>query len=368
MREARPAGLLKISELARAAGVSPTTVKYYVKAGLVEIACKTGPNMAYYHPDSVERVKLIKTLQSEKFYPLAVIKRLLKSGEIDLREVELLDAIHKTGRDELMERVSAAEARKLAGISRSELEALAEAEIVTPVSVEKKRCFSRSDCRIMALVRRRTDAGIPFSQTLHTLRQYSEHLRAAAEADVEGLIAEALLRHPVGTREIVRIIRTSDETLDEFITLKRYALNRALGSAQVSRMDRFTDALAHYLRALAELLQTDHPALARQCAEVFAAGPAPPGALLYRALLAQGGKSIAATLSAAHRAKAYFSAPPAEAQTPEGLLETALWLGWLSLAPAPLGGGETEAARALQTAADPALIGRICALLPPAGP
>ena len=62
-------GLLKIGELARSSGVSLSTVKYYVKEGLVEIAKKTSRNMAYYHPDSVRRVLLIRSLQKERFYP-----------------------------------------------------------------------------------------------------------------------------------------------------------------------------------------------------------------------------------------------------------------------------------------------------------
>lgn len=366
MNEARPAGLLKISELARSAGVSPSTVKYYVKEGLVEIAFKTGPNMAYYRPESVERVKLIKTLQSEKFYPLAVIKQLLGSGEIDLGEVELLDAIHKTGRGLLLEQVTAAEALRLSGVKRAELEALVQAGVITPVTQGKKRFLSRSDCRILALVKRRTQAGIPFAQTLCTLRQYTQHLQGAVMADIEELIREALLDHTVDTREIVRIIRTSDETLDEFVTLKRYELNRALGSAQLGRLERLRGALEAYLRFLAGLLETDYPHQAAQCAAGFANGPGTNTAACYRALLSQTGSGIAATLSAAREASVCFSAPPeGGAHTPEGVLAWALYLGWRHLAPAILCGGE---AAAPEDAANTALFQSILAYLTPKTP
>ena len=43
-------GLLKIGALARAAGVSVSTVKFYAKEGLIRAAVKTGRNMAYYDP------------------------------------------------------------------------------------------------------------------------------------------------------------------------------------------------------------------------------------------------------------------------------------------------------------------------------
>ena len=40
--------LLRIGELAKEAGVSLTTVKFYAKEGLIRPARKTGRNMAYY--------------------------------------------------------------------------------------------------------------------------------------------------------------------------------------------------------------------------------------------------------------------------------------------------------------------------------
>ena len=76
-------GLLKISELARASDVSVSTLKFYVKEGLIPIAKKTKRNMAYYHPDCIKSVRLIKYLQKNRYYPLAVIKRLLEQGKPD---------------------------------------------------------------------------------------------------------------------------------------------------------------------------------------------------------------------------------------------------------------------------------------------
>jgi DNA-binding transcriptional MerR regulator len=71
---------LKISELAQAAGVSPGTVKHYLREGLLghdaEIV-RTSRNMAWYPPEHVERIRLIKRLQGERHLPLREIRELL---------------------------------------------------------------------------------------------------------------------------------------------------------------------------------------------------------------------------------------------------------------------------------------------------
>src|ERR671937_777607 len=67
-------GLLKISELAEASGVSAGTIKHYLREGLLPEPVKTSRNMAYYPEEFVERIRLIKRLQEERFMPLRVIK------------------------------------------------------------------------------------------------------------------------------------------------------------------------------------------------------------------------------------------------------------------------------------------------------
>ena len=66
-----------MSELAERSGVSPGTIKHYLREGLLrrgDEIVRTRRNMAYYPPDFVERIRLIKRLQEERFMPLRVIK------------------------------------------------------------------------------------------------------------------------------------------------------------------------------------------------------------------------------------------------------------------------------------------------------
>ena len=70
-------GMLKMSELSEQSGVSAGTIKHYLREGLLPEPVRTSRNMAYYPPDFVERIRLIKRLQEERFMPLRVIKDVL---------------------------------------------------------------------------------------------------------------------------------------------------------------------------------------------------------------------------------------------------------------------------------------------------
>ena len=86
-----------MSELAERSGVSPGTIRYYLREGLLgggEDVVRTSRNMAYYPPSYVERIALIKRLQEERFMPLRVIKGALEEDPERVRAlIELEDRI-----------------------------------------------------------------------------------------------------------------------------------------------------------------------------------------------------------------------------------------------------------------------------------
>ena len=92
--DSREDGLLKIGELADRSGVSPGTIRHYLREGLLPKPVKTSRNMAYYPADYVERIALIKRLQEERFMPLRVIKSMLAEEPDRVRAlIELEDRI-----------------------------------------------------------------------------------------------------------------------------------------------------------------------------------------------------------------------------------------------------------------------------------
>src|SRR4051794_2265241 len=128
-------GLLKISQLAEQSGVSAGTIKHYLREGLLEGGVvKTSRNMSWYPPEFVDRVRLIKRLQEERFMPLRAIRDVLEDDpERAARLVELEDRIlERAINARVEERVSAAEVHRRYDVPRNVLERLVELGVLTP--------------------------------------------------------------------------------------------------------------------------------------------------------------------------------------------------------------------------------------------
>ena len=123
MSAARERGLLKMSELAERSGVSAGTIKHYLREGLLPEPVKTSRNMAYYPPEFVDRIKLIKQLQEERFMPLRAIKSVLDEDPERARAlVELEDRILDRALAGERTRTSAAEVRERYGVPKDVLD------------------------------------------------------------------------------------------------------------------------------------------------------------------------------------------------------------------------------------------------------
>ena len=96
---------LKISELSERSGVPVATIRHYLREGLLPEPVKTSRNMAYYPPEFIDRIRLIKQLQEERFMPLKVIRELLERERMPAEEAgsrydmpkEVLDRLGELG-------------------------------------------------------------------------------------------------------------------------------------------------------------------------------------------------------------------------------------------------------------------------------
>ena len=151
--------LLKISELADRSDVPVATVRHYLREGLLPEGVKTSRNMAYYPPEFVERIRLIKQLQEQRFMPLKVIRELLEAADGDL---ERLRALAESG-DVLLARALGPEAERTPEeevLKRFEIPAralarLAELGVLTPGD----EGYSPTDVRIIEAIARFRAAG-----------------------------------------------------------------------------------------------------------------------------------------------------------------------------------------------------------------
>ena len=146
--------LLKISELAERAGVPVATVRHYLREGLLPEPVRTSRNMAYYPPEFVDRIRLIKQLQEERFMPLRVIGRLLADEEGDperLRAmVELEDRILDRALAGERSRVTSEEVRERYEVPPEVLDRLAELGVLSP----EGEGYSPSDVGIIEAIGR----------------------------------------------------------------------------------------------------------------------------------------------------------------------------------------------------------------------
>lgn len=137
MAEGRPKAdngspMLKMKELADAAGVAKSTVLLYVNKGLLPQPVRTSPNMAYYDPACISRIAFIKKIQTTRRLPLAAIKGLLR--EIDGgRDITPLLELQSTVFGSSAEKMDGDELCRASGLEPAELERLCRLEIIMPV-------------------------------------------------------------------------------------------------------------------------------------------------------------------------------------------------------------------------------------------
>jgi DNA-binding transcriptional MerR regulator len=189
----REAGLLKMSELVEASGVPAATIKHYLREGLLPEPIKTSRNMAWYRPETVERIALIRRLQDERFMPLKAIRAVLDEDSdqaVALLEVE--DSILERALSGERTRTGAAEVRRSYGIPAEVLDRLAEIGILTPNS----RGYSPEDVRIIEAISRfraggyDEQTGFTVYDTLRYRRALEELVREEVDVLMERLGAE----------------------------------------------------------------------------------------------------------------------------------------------------------------------------------
>jgi DNA-binding transcriptional MerR regulator len=193
-------GLLKMSELAERSGVSTGTIKHYLREGLLgdgREVVRTSRNMAWYPPSFVDRVRLIKRLQEERFMPLRAIKRVMDDGpEQAAALVELEDRILDRALEAAPgERVSGAEVRRRYDVPKNVLDRLAELEILTPTS----RGYDPDDVAVIAAISRFRASGYDeaLGFTVYDTLRYRTALQPLVEEEVGALLGRLAGEVPV---------------------------------------------------------------------------------------------------------------------------------------------------------------------------
>ena len=207
-------GMLKMSELAERSGVSSGTIKHYLREGLLgsdEDVLRTSRNMAYYPPEFVERIQLIKRLQEERFMPLRVIRDVIsESPERAARLIELEDRIlelaieaRETGR------VSRSAVRETYEMPQNALDRLEELGVLTP----NARGYDADDVAIIEAISRFRAGGYEedIGFTVYDTTRYRDALEPLVEEEVRVLLERLAGR--VDVERAVEIISSGAQPL-----------------------------------------------------------------------------------------------------------------------------------------------------------
>jgi DNA-binding transcriptional MerR regulator len=193
-------GLLKMSELAERSGVSAATIKHYLREGLLgdDEIVRTSRNMAYYPPGFVDRIRLIKRLQEERFMPLRAIRE------------QILERAVRKGEGA---RVSADDVRRRHDLPQNVLERLAELEVLTPDAGG----YDADDLRIIEAIARFRAGGYDeqLGFTVYDTLRYREALAPLVQEEVATLLDR--LAGEVDVDRAAEIIAAGAEPLRELI-------------------------------------------------------------------------------------------------------------------------------------------------------
>jgi DNA-binding transcriptional MerR regulator len=144
---------IKIGEIAKRSGVPVSTIRFYVKEGLLPSPEKVNKKMAYYDESCINKIEAIQHLKEKKYYPLAIIKNILRRMDNDLTfeeavvvEETVFDTM-SSGEVGLVDRV---EFLKLTGLTTEQLNEVERIGILMPCFKERGKTLYNQDDVILA--------------------------------------------------------------------------------------------------------------------------------------------------------------------------------------------------------------------------
>ncbi len=181
-------GLLRMGALAERSGVPAATIKHYLREGLLPAPVKTSRNSAWYPPDYVDRIKLIKRLQEERYLPLNVIKRILENepDSVEAR-LELGDTLLARS-DQLVSGrgITRAQATKKLGLPEDVLDGFERIGAIERIGGKTPR-YNQPDAEFLTAIAqfRESGYGEALGFTIYDALIYMRHLEALARDEVD---------------------------------------------------------------------------------------------------------------------------------------------------------------------------------------
>jgi DNA-binding transcriptional MerR regulator len=195
---------MRVEELARRAGVSVDTIRFYQKQGLLPPPEREG-RVAWYTAEHLDRMARVKVLRGRGF-TLAVIRRFL-AGELDAADEPLAAAVAAaataTGSeadDPDEEFVTADELAARSGVPLALIESVAREGLLVPRLHDGVPRYTADDVRIVSAGLRLLQAGLPLPGLLDLAKRHHGAVRDVATHAVD-LFDEAV-RQPLRAADL----------------------------------------------------------------------------------------------------------------------------------------------------------------------
>ena len=227
----------RVEEIARTAGVSVDTVRFYQARGLLPAPERRG-RVAIYSDRHLSKLRRIRALNREGLTLEAVRKLLDPPPRQSLRE-SLLGALDEAEGERTYSRAELAAA---SGLPETLLPVLEEAALLAPSAAGGAARFTESDLRTAESARLFLDSGFPLQELLPLAQMYASHVAEIADRAIE--LFDRHVRHtdsdqePASRETVTQVFR---ELLPAATTLVALHFQRTLIERARSRLVRGGD-------------------------------------------------------------------------------------------------------------------------------
>ena len=187
----------RIDDLARVAGTTVDTIRFYQREGLLPAATRQGRSMLY-GPAHLERLERIRDLQARHF-TLKGIRALAEEGRLTMLERLFTDETRTYTRDELVAE---------SGLDPEVVGRLEEAGLLPAPDTHGALAYDAEDLSVLSVTAATLERGMPETVAIALARLYHQHLGALHD--------ELLSTFAVNGTGLAGL---SEEDLDAFRTL-----------------------------------------------------------------------------------------------------------------------------------------------------
>lgn len=207
-------GMMRMRELAKAAGVPKGTIQFYIKEGLIPRPIKKTANSAFYTDDHLNDILLIKELQSKRFLPLTIIKEVMRGGKGNLSVNEIRTLIELDGELFLdmkenpeLKPITEKQILKQTGISLKDLRKMEKIGLLTPLLENGRKRYGEDDIRLAECRVKLIEAGLTpeLGFTVDLAGTFSELIGRFVEE--ESRVLTQLLTGKLEVEEIATILK-----------------------------------------------------------------------------------------------------------------------------------------------------------------